>query len=56
MRGISQREIAQALTASEKSVEVALRVLRNAALLETGRLSYLITDPVELQRRFNWLG
>ncbi|WP_037068826.1 Crp/Fnr family transcriptional regulator [Pseudonocardia acaciae] len=53
MRGISQRDIAQALTASEKSVEVALRALRNAALLETGRLSYLITNPDELQQRFN---
>lgn len=53
MRGISQRDIAQALTASEKSVEVALRALRSAALLETGRLSYLITNPVELRQRFD---
>lgn len=56
MRGISQRDIAQALTASEKSVEVALRALRSAALLETGRLRYLIISPVELHRRFNRSG
>jgi CRP/FNR family cyclic AMP-dependent transcriptional regulator len=54
MRGISQRDIAQALTASEKSVEVALRVLRKAGLLQTGRLRYLLTDPVRMEEQFGW--
>ena len=52
MRGISQRDIAQALTASEKSVEVALRALRGAGLLRTGRLRYLLIDPVGMEERF----
>lgn len=52
MRGISQRDIAQALTASEKSVEVALRALRGAGLVHTGRLRYLLTDPAGVEERF----
>jgi CRP-like cAMP-binding protein len=53
MRGMSQRDIAQAVTASEKSVEVALRVLRKAGLLHTGRLSYVLTDPAAVEEQFD---
>ena len=56
-RGISQRDIAQAITVSDKSVEAALRTLRAAELVKTRRLSYLIFQPARLETAIlqaNW--
>lgn len=49
VRGLRQRDIAQAVAASEKHVEVALALLRASGLLTTHRLAYLITEPDELE-------
>ncbi|WNV83404.1 Crp/Fnr family transcriptional regulator [Umezawaea sp. Da 62-37] len=50
VHGLSQRDIAQAVTASEKSVEAALGTLRAAGVLTTRRLAIRITRPEELAR------
>jgi CRP/FNR family transcriptional regulator, cyclic AMP receptor protein len=50
MRGVSQKEIAQAVIASEKTVETVLGELRASGVLRTRRLGYLLTDPAELER------
>jgi CRP/FNR family cyclic AMP-dependent transcriptional regulator len=50
VRGLSQRDVAQAVAASEKSVEAALTPLRASGLLATRRLAYLITKPEDLER------
>jgi CRP/FNR family cyclic AMP-dependent transcriptional regulator len=50
VRGLSQRDVAQAVAASEKSVEAALTRLRDSGLLATRRLAYLITKPEDLER------
>jgi CRP-like cAMP-binding protein len=49
MYGLSQRDIAQAIGASEKSVEAAFRVLRSNSLISTWRLNYLIFEPRSLE-------
>lgn len=51
LRGPSQRDIAQAISASEKSVEAALALLRGAGLLKTSRLTYLLTKPEALEQQ-----
>jgi len=56
MRGISQRDTAQAIAASEKSVEAALRVLRSAGMVKTWRLTYLIPAPALLEARIGRSG
>lgn len=48
MRGISQRDMAQAIAVSEKSVEASLGALRSAGWVRTWRLGYLVVDPVKL--------
>jgi CRP-like cAMP-binding protein len=50
--GLSQLDLAQAVAASARSVESALRPLRASGLLVTGRLTYRITKPEGLER---WL-
>jgi len=50
VRGISQRELAQAVAASEKHVEAALRALRVAGLVATSRLRYVLPDRDALAR------
>jgi CRP-like cAMP-binding protein len=49
VRGVRQRDIAQAVAASEKSVDAALAHWRDLGLLTTRRLAYLITEPDELE-------
>lgn len=49
VRGLSQRDIAQAVCASEKTVEAALRELRSAGLLITQRLRYSLPSPNTLE-------
>jgi CRP/FNR family cyclic AMP-dependent transcriptional regulator len=51
VRGITQRELAQAVNASEKSVDDALHQLRHDKLVVTGRLWYLLPYP----QRLEWL-
>ncbi|MBW4721744.1 Crp/Fnr family transcriptional regulator [Saccharothrix obliqua] len=51
--GLSQRDLADAVAASEKSVETALGGLRARGLLRTSRLSFTLTDPPALSRLLN---
>ncbi|GAB3300316.1 helix-turn-helix domain-containing protein [Parasphingorhabdus pacifica] len=51
MRGLSQKDIAQAVCASEKTVEAVLGDLRNAGLLRTERLRYWLPAPHALEAR-----
>jgi CRP/FNR family transcriptional regulator, cyclic AMP receptor protein len=51
LRGPSQRDLAQAVGASEKSVEAALAPLRAAGLLFTDRLAFRIPSPDLLERQ-----
>ena len=50
VKGLTQREIAQFVTASVKTVDHVLRQLRSDKLLETGRRSYVLPDPPLLRR------
>jgi CRP/FNR family transcriptional regulator, cyclic AMP receptor protein len=50
VRGLTQLEIAQFVTASAKTVDHVLKQLRSDKLLETGRRSYLLPDPQLLER------
>ncbi|AOS64957.1 cAMP-binding protein [Actinoalloteichus hymeniacidonis] len=50
IRGISQQELAQYISASPKSVEEVLNVLREAGLVSTARLWFLIPDRIALAR------
>jgi CRP/FNR family transcriptional regulator, cyclic AMP receptor protein len=50
IRGITQRDLALIVTASEKSVEAALRSLRDAGLVETGRCRFTLLDPARLEQ------
>ncbi|MBP2334305.1 Crp/Fnr family transcriptional regulator [Saccharothrix coeruleofusca] len=52
LEGLSQREIAQAVNASERRVETLLKSLRESGLLRTRRLRYVLPHPEELARRF----
>lgn len=49
VQGMTQRELAQVVTANEKTVDAALQQLRSAGLVETGRRSFLIPDPALLE-------
>jgi CRP/FNR family transcriptional regulator, cyclic AMP receptor protein len=49
VRGITQRELAQSVNASEKSVDDALHQLRCDKLLVTGRLWYRLPDSQRLE-------
>jgi CRP/FNR family transcriptional regulator, cyclic AMP receptor protein len=51
VRGLSQRDLAQTVAASERSVEAVLKPLRTSGLLVTRRLAYLITKPEDLEQR-----
>ncbi|GAA1333463.1 Crp/Fnr family transcriptional regulator [Saccharothrix algeriensis] len=48
--GLSQRDLADAVAASEKSVETALGALRARGLLRTSRRCFVLTDPSALAR------
>ncbi|MEV0681190.1 Crp/Fnr family transcriptional regulator [Actinosynnema sp. NPDC050436] len=48
--GLSQRDLADAVAASEKSVETALGSLRSRGLLRTARMSFTLPDPRALAR------
>ncbi|MEU4802608.1 Crp/Fnr family transcriptional regulator [Actinosynnema sp. NPDC023587] len=48
--GLSQRDLADAVAASEKSVETALGGLRARGLLRTARMSFTLPDPRALAR------
>lgn len=48
MLGISQKDMAQAIAVSEKSVEASLGALRSAGLIKTWRLGYLVAEPARL--------
>jgi CRP/FNR family transcriptional regulator, cyclic AMP receptor protein len=50
VHNIKQQELAQAVNASVKSVEDALRELRGDGLLLTGRMQYLLPDPQRLEK------
>jgi CRP/FNR family cyclic AMP-dependent transcriptional regulator len=50
VKGLTQLEIAQFVTASAKTVDHVLKQLRSDKLLETGRRSYLLPDPSLLER------
>ncbi|HEX6342066.1 Crp/Fnr family transcriptional regulator [Umezawaea sp.] len=52
VRGPSQRDIAQAVAASDQRVEEGLATMRGTGLVQTRRLGYLITRPDEFER---WL-
>lgn len=57
VRGMTQRDLAQTITASEKTVDAALRALRSAGLLETGRRRFTLLHPTlleDLLRRPDW--
>lgn len=57
VRGMTQRDLAQTITASEKTVDAALRSLRSAGLLETGRRRFTLLHPARLEdllRRPGW--
>jgi CRP/FNR family cyclic AMP-dependent transcriptional regulator len=49
VRGFTQRELAQTVTASEKFVDEVLRELRSAGLLETGRCRFTLLRPERLE-------
>lgn len=48
IRGMSQKELAQSVGASAKTVDAALKRLRAEGLVETSRLRYLLPDPHRL--------
>lgn len=48
VRGITQGDLAKAVVASVKSVDLALKALRAEDLVRTGRLHYLLPDPASL--------
>lgn len=50
VRGITQRELAQSINASEKSVDAAMHRLRRDDLVWTGRRRYLLPDPDRLEQ------
>lgn len=50
VRGFTHRDLAQVVTASEKSVDAALKLLRSSGLLQTGRCWYMLPDPARLER------
>ncbi len=50
LEGLSQRDLADAVAASEKSVETALGGLRAKGLLRTARLCFIVPDPTALAR------
>nr|WP_052478604.1 Crp/Fnr family transcriptional regulator [Kibdelosporangium sp. MJ126-NF4]CEL19377.1 transcriptional regulator, Crp/Fnr family [Kibdelosporangium sp. MJ126-NF4]CTQ94824.1 transcriptional regulator, Crp/Fnr family [Kibdelosporangium sp. MJ126-NF4] len=57
VQGITQRELAQTVNASEKSVDAALRLLRSDNLVRTGRCLYLLPDARRLAEKLdqpNW--
>lgn len=49
VRGMTQRELAQAVAASEKSVDAELGVLRSAGLVDTGRCRLTLLRPAVLE-------
>ncbi|MGH3908328.1 MAG: Crp/Fnr family transcriptional regulator [Pseudonocardiaceae bacterium] len=49
VRGFTHRDLAQVVTASEKTVDAALKLLRSSGLLETERCRYLLPDPALLE-------
>jgi CRP/FNR family transcriptional regulator, cyclic AMP receptor protein len=51
LTGISRKELAQAVVASEKTVDAALRTWTDRGLLVTGHKKFVLTDPAELERR-----
>ncbi|MCE7003178.1 Crp/Fnr family transcriptional regulator [Kibdelosporangium philippinense] len=53
VRGITQRELAQTVNASEKSVDAALQLLRSDHLVQTGRLWYLLPDVRRLEEKLD---
>lgn len=53
LHGLSQRELAQAINASDKHVEAALRSLRSAGLIRTRRLWFSIPRPKALEELVN---
>jgi CRP/FNR family cyclic AMP-dependent transcriptional regulator len=50
VKGLTQLEIAQFVTASAKTVDHVLKQLRGDRLLETGRRSYVLPNPELLER------
>jgi CRP/FNR family cyclic AMP-dependent transcriptional regulator len=57
VRGFTQRQLAQSITASRQSVEDVLRELRAEGLLETGRMRFTLLHPHLLEeqlRRSGW--
>ncbi|MEV6230825.1 Crp/Fnr family transcriptional regulator [Saccharopolyspora shandongensis] len=49
MRGVSQLDIAQAVCASDKTVDAVLASFRASGLLRTGRLWYQVLDPQAME-------
>jgi ribosome-binding protein aMBF1 (putative translation factor) len=45
VRGLSHRDLAGAVLASEKHVDAVLRELRRVGLIETSRLCFVLLDP-----------
>jgi CRP/FNR family cyclic AMP-dependent transcriptional regulator len=50
VRGLSHRDLAGAVLASEKHVDAVLGALRDAGLLHTGRMCFVLTDLPGLAR------
>jgi CRP/FNR family cyclic AMP-dependent transcriptional regulator len=50
LRGLSHRDLAGAVLASEKHVDAVLGALRDAGLLRTGRMCFVLTDLPGLTR------
>ncbi|KAA9155924.1 Crp/Fnr family transcriptional regulator [Amycolatopsis acidicola] len=49
VRGIVQGDLAKAVVASNKTVDAALKTLRESGLLRTGRLRYVLPDADRLE-------
>lgn len=50
VRGLTQKDLAQTVSASVKTVESALKVLRGAGLLHTRRCTFVLPNPGRLER------
>ncbi len=50
LRGLRQVDLAGAIAASRQHVEAALHTLREEGLVETGRMRFVLIDPVHLGR------
>jgi CRP/FNR family cyclic AMP-dependent transcriptional regulator len=50
LRGLSHRDLAGAVLASEKHVDAVLKALRSAGLVRTERMCFVLTDPTGMRQ------